>query len=104
MTEETDLVPELGLARIRRNCAGRIPARVAHLVRLEVDVDFGITGHSPAVGGDAFRNEPVGQPSAGSAATTQRAKSAILGARSSLTASSRANAPATASRSAGCSP
>ena len=39
MTEGTDLVPELDLARIRRYCAGRIPAHVAHLVRLEVDVD-----------------------------------------------------------------
>ena len=39
MTQETKLVPELDLARIRRYCAGRIPARVAHLVRLEVDVD-----------------------------------------------------------------
>ena len=39
MTDGTELVPELDLARIRRYCAGRIPARVAHLVRLEIDVD-----------------------------------------------------------------
>ena len=39
MTNGTDLVPELDLARIRRYCAGRIPARVAHLVRLETDVE-----------------------------------------------------------------
>lgn len=37
MTQRTDLVPGLDLARIRRYCTGRIPARVAHLVRLEVD-------------------------------------------------------------------
>jgi hypothetical protein len=35
----TDLVPGLDLARIRRYCAERIPARVAHLVRLEIDVE-----------------------------------------------------------------
>jgi hypothetical protein len=39
MRDGTDLVPELDLARIRRYCAGRIPAHVAQLVRLEVDVD-----------------------------------------------------------------
>ena len=39
MTAVTDLVPELDIARIRRYLAGRIPARVAHLVRLEIDVD-----------------------------------------------------------------
>ena len=35
----TDLVPDLDLARIRRYCAGRIPARVAQLVRLEIDIE-----------------------------------------------------------------
>ena len=39
MTRGPDLVPELDLAKIRRYCAGRIPARVAHLVRLEIDVE-----------------------------------------------------------------
>lgn len=39
MTGGTDLVPELDLGRIRRYCAGRIPAHVVHLVRLEIDVD-----------------------------------------------------------------
>lgn len=39
MTGGTDLVPELDLARIRRYCAGRLPARVAHVVRLEIEVD-----------------------------------------------------------------
>jgi Protein of unknown function (DUF3024) len=39
VTEGADLVPELDLARIRRYCAGRIPARIAHLVRLEIVVD-----------------------------------------------------------------
>ena len=39
VTNGPDLVPELDLARIRRYCAGRIPARVAHLVRLEIDVE-----------------------------------------------------------------
>jgi hypothetical protein len=39
MTEGTDLVPELDLARIRRYCAERIPAHIAHLVRLEVNAD-----------------------------------------------------------------
>lgn len=38
VTDEPDLIPELDLARIQRYCAGRIPARVAHLVRLEIDV------------------------------------------------------------------
>ena len=39
MTNGTGLVPELDLARIRRYCAERIPAHVAHLVRLEIDVE-----------------------------------------------------------------
>ena len=36
MTDGPDLVPELDLARIRRYCGGRIPARVARLVRLDL--------------------------------------------------------------------
>jgi hypothetical protein len=41
VTEGTDRIPELDLdlVRIRRFCAGRIPAHVAHLVRLEIDVE-----------------------------------------------------------------
>ena len=39
MTKGTNIVPELDLARIRRYCAERILARVAHLVRLEIDVE-----------------------------------------------------------------
>ena len=39
MTNGTDLVPELDLARIRRYCAGRVSAHIAHLVRLEIDVE-----------------------------------------------------------------
>ena len=38
MIETSDLVPELDLARIRRYCAARVPARVAHLYRIEVEV------------------------------------------------------------------
>jgi Protein of unknown function (DUF3024) len=39
VTDRTDLVPELDLARIRRYCAARIPAHVADLVRLEIEVE-----------------------------------------------------------------
>ena len=38
MAEPVSLVSEVDLARIRRFCADRIPARVAHLVRLEIEV------------------------------------------------------------------
>jgi hypothetical protein len=39
VADGADLIPELDLARIRRYCAGRIPARIAHFVRLEIDVE-----------------------------------------------------------------
>ena len=39
MTVSPGRIPDLDLARIRRYCEGRIPARVAHLVRLELDVE-----------------------------------------------------------------
>jgi hypothetical protein len=35
-------IPELDLARVRRFCEGRVPARAAHQVRLELEVD-GVT-------------------------------------------------------------
>jgi len=38
MSEEAIRMPDLDLARIRRYCEGRIPARIAHLVRLEVAI------------------------------------------------------------------
>jgi hypothetical protein len=41
MIEGTSRIPELDLARIRRYRTGRIPARVAHLIRLEIDVKGG---------------------------------------------------------------
>jgi hypothetical protein len=41
MTVPPGRIPDLDLARIRRYCEGRIPARVAHLVRLELDIEGG---------------------------------------------------------------
>lgn len=41
MTDELARVPDLDLAKIRRYCEGRVPARVAHLVRLAIDVKGG---------------------------------------------------------------
>ena len=38
MSEEAIRMPDLDLARIRRYCEGRIPAHIAHLVRLEVAI------------------------------------------------------------------
>jgi len=41
MSEEASRIRGLDLAKIRRYCEGRIPARVAHLVRLELDIEGG---------------------------------------------------------------
>jgi len=41
MTDGPARIPDLDLVKIRRYCEGRVPARVAHLVRLEVDVKGG---------------------------------------------------------------
>jgi hypothetical protein len=38
MSEAADLIPESDLAKIRRYCAARVPGRVAHLYRLEIEV------------------------------------------------------------------
>jgi hypothetical protein len=42
MTDRPGSVPDLDLARIRRYCVERVRAHVAHLVRLELDVDRGL--------------------------------------------------------------
>ena len=49
MTVSPGRIPDLDLARIRRYGEGRIPARVAHLVRLELDVEGGVRGRGAAV-------------------------------------------------------
>jgi hypothetical protein len=41
MTDRRARIPYLDLEKIRRYCEGRVPARVAHLVRLELDVNGG---------------------------------------------------------------
>lgn len=41
MSDRPARIPDLDLVKIRRYCEGRVPSRVAHLLRLELDIAGG---------------------------------------------------------------